>query len=202
MHIHRRYTIEGRDPFAAFTFVARTSRIVNPDGTVVFEMKTCWRPSTGRRSRSTSWPRSISARPACRPHTEPVAEPGVPAWLAQRARQPGDACTGQETRRPPGVPPAGRLLDLLGLERRLFFQRRATPARFSTRPATCWRRRWRRRTRRSGSTPACTGPTASRARRRAITASIRRRREVVRSTSAYEQPAPHACFIQSITTTW
>ena len=39
MHISRRYTVEGQDPFAAFTFVPRTSRIVNPDGTAVFEMK-------------------------------------------------------------------------------------------------------------------------------------------------------------------
>jgi ribonucleoside-diphosphate reductase alpha chain len=39
MQITRRYTTHGRDPFGAFTFVSRTSRIVNPDGTVVFEMK-------------------------------------------------------------------------------------------------------------------------------------------------------------------
>ena len=39
MQIPRRYTAEGRDPFAAFAFVSRTSRIVNPDGSVVFEMK-------------------------------------------------------------------------------------------------------------------------------------------------------------------
>ena len=38
MHIPRRYTAEGRDPFAAFQFVPRTSRIANPDGKVVFEM--------------------------------------------------------------------------------------------------------------------------------------------------------------------
>ena len=39
MKITRRYTTEGQDPFAAFTFVPRNSRIVNPDGSVVFEMK-------------------------------------------------------------------------------------------------------------------------------------------------------------------
>src|SRR5258707_13850449 len=39
MQIPRRYTVEGRDPFAAFSFVSRNSRIVNPDGSVVFEMK-------------------------------------------------------------------------------------------------------------------------------------------------------------------
>ena len=39
MHIARRYTVAGQDPFASIKFTARTSRIVNPDGTVVFEMK-------------------------------------------------------------------------------------------------------------------------------------------------------------------
>ena len=64
--------------------------------------------------------------------------------------------------------------------------------------ASCWRRRWRRRTRRNGSTPACTGPTASTARARAITTSIRRPASSTKSTSAYEHPQPHACFIQSV----
>ena len=39
MHIARRYTVAGQDPFVSVKFTARTSRIVNPDGTVVFEMK-------------------------------------------------------------------------------------------------------------------------------------------------------------------
>jgi ribonucleoside-diphosphate reductase alpha chain len=39
MQIDRRYTVEGKDPFGAFVFVLRTSRITNPDGKVVFEMK-------------------------------------------------------------------------------------------------------------------------------------------------------------------
>ena len=39
MQITRRYTTEGKDPFGAFAFVSRTSRIANPDGKVVFEMK-------------------------------------------------------------------------------------------------------------------------------------------------------------------
>ena len=38
MEIRRRYTVEGQDAFAAFKFVPRGSRIVNPNGSVVFEM--------------------------------------------------------------------------------------------------------------------------------------------------------------------
>ena len=74
---------------------------------------------------------------------------------------------------------------------------RRTRAPSTTRCATCWRARWRRPTRRSGSTPACTGPTASTARRRATTTSTPTPASSTRSTSAYERPQPHACFIQS-----
>src|SRR5215218_9278682 len=39
MTITRYYTTEGLDPFASVQWTTRTSRITNPDGSVVFEMK-------------------------------------------------------------------------------------------------------------------------------------------------------------------
>ena len=44
MHLTRRHTVEGQDPFSAFRFVKRASRIVNPDGSVVFEMSDLFAP--------------------------------------------------------------------------------------------------------------------------------------------------------------
>ena len=38
MRIPRCHTAAGKDPFAAVPFASRASRIVNPDGSVVFEM--------------------------------------------------------------------------------------------------------------------------------------------------------------------
>ena len=38
MQMNRRFTREGQDAFAGLSFVPRTSRIVNPNGSVVFEM--------------------------------------------------------------------------------------------------------------------------------------------------------------------
>ena len=90
------------------------------------------------------------------------------------------------------------LLDLLGLEGRLLLHRGRRPRLLRRNLLHAGRRRWRPRTARSGSTPACTGPTASKGRRRGTTSSIRRRGKMTRSTSAYERPAPHACFIQSV----
>jgi hypothetical protein len=39
VQITRRFTREGQDPFAGITFAPRVSKIVNPNGSVVFEMK-------------------------------------------------------------------------------------------------------------------------------------------------------------------
>ena len=47
MHIPRRFTNPGQDPFALIKFASRSSRIVNPDGSVVFEMKDIQVPENG-----------------------------------------------------------------------------------------------------------------------------------------------------------
>jgi hypothetical protein len=44
MKITRKFTVAGRDPFASTNWVTRSSRITNPDGSVVFEMKDAQMP--------------------------------------------------------------------------------------------------------------------------------------------------------------
>jgi len=39
MKINRQFTSSGKDPFASVTWVKRSSKITNPDGSIVFEMK-------------------------------------------------------------------------------------------------------------------------------------------------------------------
>ncbi|MBM4107936.1 MAG: adenosylcobalamin-dependent ribonucleoside-diphosphate reductase [Phycisphaerae bacterium] len=46
MKITRKFTKDGQDPFATVSWVRRTSRITNPDGSVVFEMKDAEVPET------------------------------------------------------------------------------------------------------------------------------------------------------------
>ena len=46
MKITRKFTTQGRDPFASVKWVARSSKITNPDGSVVFEMKDAEVPET------------------------------------------------------------------------------------------------------------------------------------------------------------
>ena len=45
MKITRRFTHSGQDPFASVSYEKRTSRISNPDGSVVFEMNDAEIPS-------------------------------------------------------------------------------------------------------------------------------------------------------------
>ncbi|MDQ2682304.1 MAG: hypothetical protein M3Y37_02140, partial [Chloroflexota bacterium] len=44
--VQRRFTAGGQDPYASVTWSRRTSRITNPDGSVVFEMADAEVPAT------------------------------------------------------------------------------------------------------------------------------------------------------------
>src|SRR2546421_9525777 len=46
MKITRKFTIAGSDPFASVRWVTRSSKITNPDGSIVFEMNDAEVPET------------------------------------------------------------------------------------------------------------------------------------------------------------
>src|SRR5262249_33641960 len=105
MQISRRYTVEGKDPFAAFTFVKRTSRIANPDGTVVFEMKDLLAPEGWSQVAVDILAQKSFRGAGVAANLERVPEDGVPEWI-QRSRpaperggreSPGDAIKGAGT---------------------------------------------------------------------------------------------------------
>src|SRR5580765_5165910 len=97
MHISRRYTVAGQDPFASIPFVPRTSRIVNPDGTVVFEMKDLLAPEHWSQVAVDILAQKYFRKAGIAKNLEPMAEPNVPAWLQRARPQQGDPCTGSET---------------------------------------------------------------------------------------------------------
>jgi ribonucleoside-diphosphate reductase alpha chain len=97
MHIPRRYTAEGRDPFAAFQFVPRTSRIANPDGKVVFEMKDLLAPEGWSQVAVDVLAQKYFRRAGVPSRSERVAEPGVPTWLERGRPADGDPRAGHET---------------------------------------------------------------------------------------------------------
>jgi ribonucleoside-diphosphate reductase alpha chain len=96
MHISRRYTVAGQDPFASIQFNPRPSRIVNPDGSVVFEMKDVLAPEAWSQVAVDILAQKYFRRAGVPLTLEKIPEDGVPAWL-QRSRPAAETALGHET---------------------------------------------------------------------------------------------------------
>ena len=81
MQISRRFTQEGTDPFAALTFVPRASKIVNPNGSVVFEMNDIHVPQGWSQVAVDILSQKYFRRGGVTANNVKVAEEGVPVWL-------------------------------------------------------------------------------------------------------------------------
>ena len=201
MRLERRFTRAGESPFEGMAFRAGDSEIRNPDGTIVFQQRGIEVPAAWSQVATDVLAQKYFRRAGVARRLKKVAEADVPEWLwrsvpdeaAARPRQRSAARPARarfSTAWPaPGPTGAGRAATSTA---------RPTPAPSTTSTASCWRRRWPRRTRRSGSTPACTGPTASTVRARATGTSTIATARPTSPTSAYERPQPHACFIQGV----
>jgi ribonucleoside-diphosphate reductase alpha chain len=197
MQIPRRYTVEGRDPFAAFSFIARTSRIVNPDGSVVFEMKDLLAPEQWSQVAVDILAQKYFRRAGVPVHAERVAEANVPEWLRASRPGAGDPCNGQET-------DARQVFRRLAgcwaywgwkggyfsseADARAFFDETChmLAAQMAAPNSPQWFNtglHWAYGIEGPAQGHYFVDPTT---------------KQVTRSTSAYERPAPHACFIQSI----
>src|SRR5205807_1464337 len=97
MQITRRYTTEGRDPFASFTFTPRTSRIANPDGSVVFEMKDILVPDTWSQVAVDILAQKYFRKAGVPARFAHANEAGVPDWLQPNRPASGDQAAGHET---------------------------------------------------------------------------------------------------------
>ena len=90
MQITRRYTTAGSDPFVSFTFVKRTSRIANPDGSVVFEMKDLLAPEGWSQVAVDILAQKYFRKAGVPRQSQRVAEEGVPEWLQRSVPVSGD----------------------------------------------------------------------------------------------------------------
>src|SRR5436309_71535 len=197
MQMPRRFTVAGQYPFAAFPFTPRTSRIVNPDGSVVFELKDLLVPEHWSQVAVDILAQKYFRKAGVPARAERVAESGVPEWLQRSAPAADDPLTGQET-------------DARQVFRRLagcwtywgwkggYFSSEDDARAFHD--ETCYMLaaqmaapnspQWFNTGLHWGY--GIEGPPQGHYRVDPETG------EVVRSASAYEHPAPHACFIQSI----
>src|SRR3954452_16145369 len=91
MHISRRHTVAGQDPFASIPFGPRTSRIVNPDGSVVFELKDLLAPEHWSQVAVDILAQKYFRKAGVPLRLSRVAELGVPEWLRRSAPASPDA---------------------------------------------------------------------------------------------------------------
>ena len=147
MRIERRYTKAGQSPYAEIAFRLATSEIRNPDGSVVFRLDDIEVPEAWSQVAADVLAQKYFRKAGVPARLKKVEENDVPSWLwrsvpdeAALAELPEDERYGSEIVRQAGLRPARRLLDLLGLEGRLFLVRggRARPS--TTSCATCWPR--------------------------------------------------------------
>src|SRR5262245_19648799 len=95
MRISRLYTREGQDAFAGLKFTPRTSRIVNPNGSVVFEMKEVMVPEGWSQVAVDILAQKYFRRAGVPSELARAAEDGVPEWLRRSAPAAGAAMGGE-----------------------------------------------------------------------------------------------------------
>jgi ribonucleoside-diphosphate reductase alpha chain len=179
MRIERRFTKEGQSPYAEIAFRKATSEIKNPNGSIVFRLEDIDVPSQFSQVAADILAQKYFRKAGVPARLKKIEENSVPSWLwrsvpdeAALAELPEDERFGSET-------DARQVFDRLAgtwtywgwkggyfdgeEDARALLRRALLHARHPAR---------RPRTRRSGSTPACTGPTASTAPARAISMSI------------------------------
>jgi ribonucleoside-diphosphate reductase alpha chain len=197
MQVPRRFTQVGQDPFAAFRFVPRQSRIVNPDGSVVFEMKDLLAPEMWSQVAVDILAQKYFRRAGVPARAEPVAEEGVPEWLRRHRPAASDPCAGHETDSRQIFRRLAGCWTYWGwkggyfsseVDARAFFDETChmLAAQMAAPNSPQWFNaglNW---------AYGIEGPPQGHYYVDPKT------REVMRATSAYERPSPHACFIQSI----
>ncbi len=196
MRVTRLYTHEGSDPFASLPFAARTSRIVNPNGSVVFEMKDVKVPDGWSQVAVDILAQKYFRRAGVPTAQFKVYEDGVPEWLQRTVPAQGSELGGETDSRQVFRRLAGCWTYwgwkggyfTAEADARAFFDEVCymlanqmaapnSPQWFNT--GLHW-------------AYGIEGPPQGHTFVNPLTGQIER------STSAYERPAPHACFIQAV----
>src|SRR6516165_9232166 len=99
MRISRLYTRDGQDAFAGLQFTPRTSRIVNPNGSVVFEMKEVMVPAGWSQVAVDILAQKYFRRAGVPTELSTVAEDEVPEWLRRSIPAAGSTLVGENDSR-------------------------------------------------------------------------------------------------------
>src|SRR5690606_9162863 len=97
MRIARRFTTAGQDPYEGVPFEPRASRIVNPDGSVVFEATDLQVPAGFSQVATDILAQKYFRKAGVPQARRRVQEDGVPEWLQRSEAASADAPRGGET---------------------------------------------------------------------------------------------------------
>src|SRR5437899_10958111 len=84
MHIARRFTTAGRDPYEAVPFRSATSEIRNPDGSVVFAAEGIEVPAEWSQVACDILAQKYLRKAGVPARLAPAEEKAVPSWLCRR----------------------------------------------------------------------------------------------------------------------
>ena len=203
MRVERRFTTAGQDPYQGIEFAARTSRITNPDGSVVFEAKDIQVPASWSQVAVDILAQKYFRKAGVPAVLRPVAEEGVPTWLARSVADEAALASLPERQRQGGETDARQVFRRLagtwaywGMKHQYFDSEDDAHAFFDELSHMLARQMVAPNSPQWFNTglhwsygidgPAQGHYYADEAGR------------VKRSTGAYERPQPHACFIQGI----
>ena len=198
MQMNRRFTREGQDPFFTITFAPRTSVIRNPNGSVVFEMKEVMVPAGWSQVAVDILAQKYFRRAGIPEQLVPVHEEGVPAWLRRSTGETAETPTGGETDSRQVFHRLAGCWTYWGWKGGYFSSERAARIFYDE---TCYMLAAQMAAPNSPQwfntglhwAYGIEGPPQGHHYVDPKT------NELKRSTSAYERPAPHACFIQQVT---
>jgi ribonucleoside-diphosphate reductase alpha chain len=97
MQISRRFTREGQDPFAGIEFAPRSSVIRNPNGSVVFEMTDVMVPARWSQVAVDILAQKYFRRAGVPARLAHIHEDNVPLWIQRSRAESPDTPTGGET---------------------------------------------------------------------------------------------------------
>ena len=111
MHISRRFTTAGQDPYATVPFRTATSEIRNPDGSLVFQAEGIEVPAEWSQVASDILAQKYFRKAGVPARLAPVAEEGVPSWLWRRTADPAALAALPEAARYGGETSARQVFD-------------------------------------------------------------------------------------------
>jgi ribonucleoside-diphosphate reductase alpha chain len=196
MRIQRRFTTAGHSPYEGIPFAKRTSRIVNPDGSVVFEARDIDMPAQFSQVATDIMAQKYFRKAGVPSATVTVPEDGVPEWL-QRRIPADDAELGGETSARQTFERLAGTWTYWGWKHGYFDAEEDAQAFFDELCHMMARQMAAPNSPQWFNTGlywayGITGPAQGHSYVDPSTEMVRR------SMSAYERPQPHACFIQSV----